>query len=66
MGAFSPGGHLLNGDNIMPIMDRLYGFKEFKTVLRAQIVHNCVDEGNDNPLYMYETFVRVRFLSVIT
>jgi hypothetical protein len=46
MGAFSAGGRLLNGDNIMPIMDRLYGFKEYQTVLRAQLVHNCVDQGN--------------------
>jgi len=32
----------------MPIMDKLYGFREFKTVMRAQVVHNCVNEGNTN------------------
>jgi hypothetical protein len=39
---------MLDGDHIMPIMDRLYGFTEFKTVMRAQVVHNCVNEGNAN------------------
>jgi hypothetical protein len=32
----------------MPIMDRLYGFREFKTVMRAQVAHNCINEGNAN------------------
>jgi hypothetical protein len=65
MGAFSTDGRLLNGDNIMPIMDRLYGFKEYQTVMRAQLVRNCVDQGNDNLLYMYENFVRVRYITGI-
>jgi hypothetical protein len=47
LGAFASGGHLLNGDSIMPIVERLYGFKEFKTVMRAQVAHNCVNEGKD-------------------
>ncbi|PNF15244.1 hypothetical protein B7P43_G00987 [Cryptotermes secundus] len=46
MGAFSADGRLLNGDNIMPIIDRLYGFKEYQSVLRAQLVRNCVDQVN--------------------
>jgi hypothetical protein len=53
MGAFSADGRLLNGDNVMPIMDRLYGFKEYQTVLRAQLVHNCVDQGNDILIHVY-------------
>jgi hypothetical protein len=59
MGAFSADGRLLNGNNIMPIMDRLYGFKEFQTVVRAQLVHNCIDQGNDIFLYMHEQVIRV-------
>jgi hypothetical protein len=31
----------------MPILERLYGFKEFKTVMRAQVAHNCVNEGEE-------------------
>ncbi|KDR12246.1 hypothetical protein L798_13852 [Zootermopsis nevadensis] len=30
----------------MPIMEKLYGFKEFQTVLRAQVAHDCVNEVN--------------------
>jgi hypothetical protein len=33
-------------DHTMPIMDRLYGFKDFKTVMGAPVAHNCVNEGN--------------------
>jgi len=41
----------------MPIMDRLYGFRDFKTVMRAQVVHNCVNEGNANVVTISNKFI---------
>jgi hypothetical protein len=57
LGAFASGGHLLDGDHIMPVMDKLYGFREFKTVMRAQVVHNCINEGNANAVTISNKFI---------
>ncbi|PSN47469.1 hypothetical protein C0J52_01960 [Blattella germanica] len=46
LGCYLPDGQLKAGDEMMPIIDKLYGFKEFKTVFRAQVVNNCVHEVN--------------------
>nr|AMA98155.1 chemosensory protein [Blattella germanica] len=44
--ALLPDGRIKSGDDLMPIMEKLYGFKEFKTVMRTQIVNQCVDMVN--------------------
>ncbi|XP_069696807.1 general odorant-binding protein 19d-like [Periplaneta americana] len=46
LGAFNDTDRLKNGDSVMPIMDKLYGFQDFGTVMKTQVVHNCVNEVN--------------------
>ncbi|XP_069696806.1 general odorant-binding protein 19d-like [Periplaneta americana] len=46
LNAFTDEGLLVNGDELMPIMSKLYGFHDFTTIMRTQAVHNCINEVN--------------------
>ncbi|KAJ9576674.1 hypothetical protein L9F63_025430, partial [Diploptera punctata] len=64
LGGLKPDGQVVSGDELMPIMDRLYSFKEFKTVMRTQVVSNCVNEVNG--LYDDKCELVQHFLGCIT
>ena len=47
LGAFKTNGDVVSGDDLMPVMQKVYGFQEFKTVMRTQVVNDCITEGEN-------------------
>nr|1OW4_A Chain A, pheromone binding protein [Rhyparobia maderae]1OW4_B Chain B, pheromone binding protein [Rhyparobia maderae]1P28_A Chain A, pheromone binding protein [Rhyparobia maderae]1P28_B Chain B, pheromone binding protein [Rhyparobia maderae] len=46
VGLISPEGAIYTGDDLMPVMNRLYGFNDFKTVMKAKAVNDCANQVN--------------------